>query len=69
MMYPSHSQRMCLYYYAVPSFQQPGRWLVVHRLPGVDRWEAPVADCPSEAAAQREADRLNGVLQPMRVAA
>ena len=69
MMYPTHAQRMCLHHYAVPSTERRGRWLVVYRLPGIDRWEAPVADCPSEEAAQREADRLNGVAEPMRAAA
>ena len=49
-----------LHYYVIPSTDHRGHWLVVYRLPGVDRFEAPVADCPSEQAARAEADRLNG---------
>ncbi|HOS86323.1 MAG TPA: hypothetical protein PLT46_04275 [Burkholderiaceae bacterium] len=49
-----------LHYYVIPSAANRGRWLVVYRLPGVDRWEAPVADCPTEHVVHAEADRLNG---------
>jgi hypothetical protein len=58
-----------LHYYSVPSPQHAGRWLVVYRLPGMERWDAPVADCASQAAADAEADRLNGATRPTRVAA
>lgn len=60
---------MKLHHYTVPSTDNPGRWLVVYRLPGMERFEAPVADCPNEAAAQREADRLNGTPILMRAVA
>lgn len=49
-----------LHYYVIPSTLNRGRWLVVYRLPGVDQFEAPVADCPTEQAALAEAARLNG---------
>jgi hypothetical protein len=57
-----------LHYYVIPSAANRGRWLVVYRLPGVDRWEAPVADCPSEQSARDEADRLNGPVVLRRAA-
>ncbi len=46
-----------LHHYVIP---RAGRWLVVYRLPGIDGWEQPVSDCPSQAVAQGEADWLNG---------
>lgn len=46
-----------LHHYVIP---RAGRWLVVYRLPGIDGWEQPVSDCPSQAVADREAERLNG---------
>lgn len=46
-----------LHHYVVP---RAGRWLVVYRMPGTDAWEQPVIDCPNQAIAQAEADRLNG---------
>lgn len=46
-----------LHHYVIP---RAGRWLVVYRLPGIDGWEQPVSDCPSQAVAEREAERLNG---------
>lgn len=46
-----------LHHYVIP---RAGRWFVVYRLPGIDGWEQPVSDCPSQAVAQGEADRLNG---------
>lgn len=49
-----------LHYYVIPSALNRGRWLVVYRLPGMDKFEAPVADCPNEQAANEEAARLNG---------
>lgn len=60
---------MKLHHYTVPHTDTPGRWIVVYRLPGMDRFEAPVADCPSQEAAQREADRLNGTPVLTRAAA
>ena len=52
-----------VYHYVIPS-HLAGRWLVVYRLPGTDAWEAPVLDCPTLAAATREADTLNNRHRP-----
>lgn len=52
-----------LWHYAVPSRTHPGRWLVVHRVPGTDWWTS-IIDCPTEAAALAEAERRNPIVVP-----